>query len=805
MATASSRIIQTRDFTKQLRDLARTGKRGKDIVTKVRAALHELGTESEVTTLSRTKHGETRLKHVEKYDLGDGCRLVVQELRGADHTTYACLFVGTHDETDEWLENHKNYKWVKRDSDKTLEFIPVTQGREQLLPRQDIQSPESTLTVPLLRGLSDEQWAELSVPVELVEYARRVTTEAWESDCNGVLDHVSELSDEDASCLFIDLFTLAHEQKWEQLHDRVSLRAGKSRLPNARQAASLLLKTENSEHVVTWEEVESLPAESTWAEWLLFLHPEQKRLATMDFAGPARLRGVTGSGKTCVMVHRARHLAKKYQRPIQLVTLTESMRKLLDSLIKDLCGVEQAYIRTSTMNRLAEDVIEQLHPRGLSAYSRLDRNGRDIQLQRLFERAKSEKSFAKSVLSRLEDGQHLRRFLDEEVTYIRTRLAKADYDEYLDPKRFRRYGRGIPLSRDDRALCLSLTRYWDEQLLGIRQFDHEEVVQMAVALVRPDVKTLKYYGFTESQIGGLVTELQRKMEDPELGWPRCVLVDEVQDLSQLEISLLSVLPSPPSSRIGREENGLLLVGDGAQTVYKRGFSLSRSEIEIRDRSYVLTKNYRNSREIMDAAYQLINKYEFADIDEDNTCNPVKPDLAVRHGELPYLVKCDNLDDQLEFVAWRVSEILNERASLIGDGEEAQPLQICVIGLRHDDRSRARYFLEQRNVATTEIRDDFQIGGPEVKLSTIESAKGYEFEYVFIVNLIDGAIPLRYTQPEELGQQAARLYVAMTRARDGLYMTYSVSTRERPSRFLADIQSKCAEVQYRNGRLFDVRR
>jgi hypothetical protein len=89
----------------------------------------------------------------------------------------------------------------------------------------------------------------LNVPAEATDYARQVSAEDWESDCNGVVDHIGELSDGDVSCLFIDLFTLAHEHKWEQLHDRVSLRAGKSSVANARQAASLLLKPENSEHV----------------------------------------------------------------------------------------------------------------------------------------------------------------------------------------------------------------------------------------------------------------------------------------------------------------------------------------------------------------------------------------------------------------------------------------------------------------------------------------------------------------------------------------------------------------------------
>ena len=40
-------------------------------------------------------------------------------------------------------------------------------------------------------------------------------------------------------------------------------------------------------------------------EWLLFLHPEQRAVVDANFGGPASLSGVSGSGKTCVAIHRA--------------------------------------------------------------------------------------------------------------------------------------------------------------------------------------------------------------------------------------------------------------------------------------------------------------------------------------------------------------------------------------------------------------------------------------------------------------------------------------------------------------------
>ena len=52
-----------------------------------------------------------------------------------------------------------------------------------------------------------------------------------------------------------------------------------------------------------------------------------------------------------------------------VVTLTESMRKLLDNLIGTLCGVERSHIITSTMSALAKDLIRDLHPKAERWYT----------------------------------------------------------------------------------------------------------------------------------------------------------------------------------------------------------------------------------------------------------------------------------------------------------------------------------------------------------------------------------------------------------------------------------------------------
>src|SRR5205085_2731409 len=58
------------------------------------------------------------------------------------------------------------------------------------------------------------------------------------------------------------------------------------------------------------------------------------------------------------------------------------------------------------------------------------------------------------------------------------------------------------------------------------------------------------------------------------------------------------------------------------------------------------------------------------------------------------------------------------------------------------------------------------------LSTIHSAKGQEWKSVFVMNVVDGCIPsdLGPGTTAELEEERRLLYVAMTRARDDLYLT-----------------------------------
>ena len=81
------------------------------------------------------------------------------------------------------------------------------------------------------------------------------------------------------------------------------------------------------------------------------------------------------------------------------------------------------------------------------------------------------------------------------------------------------------------------------------------------------------------------------------------------------------------------------------------------------------------------------------------------------------------------------------------------------------------------------------------LSTIHSSKGLEWNVVFLIQCLDGIIPSGYAidDPEQMDEEIRLLYVAVTRAKDSLFLTYPALFQSRygdyfsnPSRFLEDI-------------------
>ena len=92
---------------------------------------------------------------------------------------------------------------------------------------------------------------------------------------------------------------------------------------------------------------------------------------------------------------------------------------------------------------------------------------------------------------------------------------------------------------------------------------------------------------------------------------------------------------------------------------------------------------------------------------------------------------------------------------------------------------------------------------QVRLSTIHQAKGLEFDVVFVIMLCEGLFPsFRSLEQDEDAEEERRLfYVAVTRAKDEVYLSYPLlralpgggrETMQEPSRFLGELPRECLE-------------
>ncbi|HEY8488865.1 MAG TPA: UvrD-helicase domain-containing protein, partial [Thermaerobacter sp.] len=107
------------------------------------------------------------------------------------------------------------------------------------------------------------------------------------------------------------------------------------------------------------------------------------------------------------------------------------------------------------------------------------------------------------------------------------------------------------------------------------------------------------------------------------------------------------------------------------------------------------------------------------------------------------------------------------------------------------------------VALVSDVDQLEEGARAVSLMTLHSAKGLEFDVVFITGMEEGVFPHSRSldDPHELEEERRLCYVGMTRARQRLYMCFTrqrtlfgATRRQVPSRFLEEADQRYLEWQ-----------
>ena len=133
-------------------------------------------------------------------------------------------------------------------------------------------------------------------------------------------------------------------------------------------------------------------------------------------------------------------------------------------------------------------------------------------------------------------------------------------------------------------------------------------------------------------------------------------------------------------------------------------------------------------------------------------------------------------------------------------ENVQELQSSIQGyLENAEEPSLAGFLDE--IALYTDLDSHDAGEDCVVMMTMHSAKGLEFPVVFVVGMEEGIFPgLRSIgEPEEMEEERRLCYVAMTRAKEELYLTcagqrmlFGRTSANRPSRFTGEIPPEYLE-------------
>lgn len=496
------------------------------------------------------------------------------------------------------------------------------------------------------------------------------------------------------------------------------------------------------------EELRRVIEGGDFAAWRTFLHPEQRAYAEKDFSGAFRLSGGAGTGKTVVAIHRARHLAKK--NPDARIILTTYNKTLAMGLEADLRALDPDVriaskpgdpgVYVAGIDKLGNAVLNLAAD--LSDASEAVLGSRSIEVtNNRTDVDRVWRDVAQSVSSGLDARLATPGFFENEYVAVVLANRVTTLEQYA---KVARPGRGVRLTRPQRIAVWKLVEAYRRQSRMDASLSFPEILALAAEHMR-----------LRGEAGG------SHVADH-------VIVDEAQDLHATHWALLRAL-------VAEGPNDLFIAEDSHQRIYGQPVVLSRFGIKIVGRSRRLTLNYRTTAQNLHFAVSILSGAEYKDLEqgEESTSGY----RSARLGPDPKLVECGDAADELDKVADLVRNWITPPEG--SDEPPVDPSTIAVLTRGKTDRTQFVRALGERGVDARALDDNPATSG-HVQVLTMHRSKGMEFSRVVLAGIDDTHVPSAATlrsvpeeeQAEALLRERSLLYVAASRARDALVVTWS---------------------------------
>lgn len=606
-----------------------------------------------------------------------------------------------------WIDHHDEaYRWAAR---KRCEVNPQT-GAIQVFDMQTVAEKTSTPEkVSLFVKITDEELLKLGVPKAQLEYVRSFDDKESFYKAESTFPH--------------DAYEyLSWLVEGFEVNEVLELAAEEYASPSSSEdlAAALDAPVTLKSFVVVEgeEELRRIMAEPL-KKWRVFLHPTQRKIVKKDFSGSARVLGGAGTGKTVVAMHRAKYLASRCegQQRVLMTTFTANLAADIRENLRKICSLEE--LRRIEVIHLDAWVNQFLRESGFSAQI-----GYADVIEPLWEKA---------VLLANTDLPYDVSFYEEEWNRVVIAQESLTLEKYVKATR---NGRGTRLDRKKRIQVWKVFECYQNLMKENRVRDINTAMYESTRLLLTTGKSTRYAN---------------------------IIIDEGQDFSDNAYRLIRAMA-------GEEHpNDIFVVGDSHQRIYRNHPTLSKCGINVRGRSSILKINYRTTEEIRKHAFALLNGISFDDLDDEVDLGDKCQSLT--HGEKPVITNFNNANDEFEFIAQEIKNLKANGVELTDICVVARTKKLVEDYIALFTKAGIRSYAIKRNKA-----DDRNFDG--LRVATMHRVKGLEFKYVFIVAVNNRILPLpsainktdAISELESITSEKCLLYVAMTRAQKGVYIT-----------------------------------